>query len=297
VGSRTRDGERKPWTPERVVDASLARNLVGERFFTPRSVEPFGEGWDNTAFLFDRAWVFRFPRRESAVALLNNEARLLPSLAARLPLPVPDLELFAESGGERFPWPFAGYRLIEGQTTDDVEPGDAARTAAAPVLGNFLRALHEQPDEAPKDSLGRTDVVKLQRLLRERLPLVGIEPPAWVDEPIDAPDLTRLVHGDLHPGQVLFHDGRVSGVIDWGDAHRGHPGVDLSIAWSLLPASARPAFRAAYGPIDAGTWRLARLRALHLCAALAVYAKDRGDIVLQQKALGGIQRASTTEDA
>lgn len=287
----------KPWAPERIVDARLARELVGERFFTPRSVEPMGEGWDNTVFLVDSEWVFRFPRRELAVALLTNEARLLPSLAPRLPLPVPRLEFFAEGGGEPFPWPFAGYRLIEGQTTDDADPGDDARRSAAPILGNFLRILHAQSDEAPPDALGRTDAVKLRRLLRERLPLVGVDPPAWIDEPIDAPASATLVHGDLHPGQVLFHQGRMSGIIDWGDAHRGHPGVDLAIGWSLLPPLARPAFRAAYGPIDEGTWKLARLRALHLSTALAAYAQDKGDIGLQRKALGGIQRASTTEEA
>jgi aminoglycoside phosphotransferase (APT) family kinase protein len=292
-----RGHETKPWSPERIVDARLARELVGERFFTPRSVEPIGEGWDNTVFLVDGEWVFRFPRREIAVPLLENEARLLPKLAPRLPLPIPKIELFAESGGERFPWPFAGHRLIEGRTTDDAEPGDDARRAAAPLLGNFLRVLHAQPDHAPNDTLGRTDVVKLRRLLRERLPRVGVEPPAWIDEPIDLRDATCLLHGDLHPGQVLFQEGRLCGVIDWGDAHRGHPAVDLAIGWSLLPPGARPAFRAAYGPIDDATWRFARLRALHLCAALAVYAQDLGDIGLQRKASGGIERASTTEAA
>jgi aminoglycoside phosphotransferase (APT) family kinase protein len=272
----------KPWTPERVVDARLAGELIASHFFTPRTLEPFGEGWDNTVFVVDGEWVFRFPRREIAVGLLVNEARLLPKLAPRLPLPVPQIEFFAESCGERFPWPIAGYRLI----------------AAAPVLGNFLRVLHAQPDEAPPDVLGRTDVAKMRRLLRERLPLVGVAVPAWIDEPLEACGAAPgLVHGDLHPGQVLFHEAHVSGVIDWGDAHRGDPAVDLSIAWSLLPPRARPAFRAAYGPIDEGSWRLARLRALHLSAALAVYAQDLGDIGLQAKALGGIQRASTTTEA
>jgi aminoglycoside phosphotransferase (APT) family kinase protein len=38
---------------------------------------------------------------------------------------------------------------------------------------------------------------------------------------------TVFVHGDLWQGNVLFDDGRCSGVIDWEVAGAGHPGVDL----------------------------------------------------------------------
>jgi aminoglycoside phosphotransferase (APT) family kinase protein len=279
-----------PWEAERIVDAGLARALVTERFFAPRHVEPFGEGWDNTVFLAD-GWVFRFPRRQVAVPLLENEARLLPALAPRLPLPVPVPRLFPGSG-ERFPWPFTGHPLLPGLTADAAAPGDDERARAAPVLGAFLRALHAQPDEAPPDQLARSDADKLRRLLRERLPLLGFALPAWIDRPLRPPPLTTLVHGDLHARQILLEHGQVRGVIDWGDAHRGHPAVDLSIAWSFLPPPSRAAFREAYGPIDEETWLLARLRAVHLCAALGLYAKATSDSALQSEALAGIHRAS-----
>jgi aminoglycoside phosphotransferase (APT) family kinase protein len=291
-----------PWEAERVVDAGLARALVTERFFAPRQVEPFGEGWDNTVFLAD-GWVFRFPRRQIAVPLLKNEARLLPALAPRLPLPVPVPRLFPATpgpGAERFPWPFAGHLLLPGHTTDAATPTDDERARAAPILGAFLRTLHAQPDEAPPDQLARTDADKLRRLLRERLPQLGLTPPAWIDRPLRPPPLTTLVHGDLHARQILFDAPAssprgVCGVIDWGDAHRGHPAVDLSIAWSFLPPPSRGAFREAYGPIDEETWLLARLRAVHLCAALGLYAKATFDSALHREALAGIDRASTQE--
>jgi hypothetical protein len=40
------------------------------------------------------------------------------------------------------------------------------------------------------------------------------------------------------------------------------------------------------------TWLLARLRAVHLCAALGLYAKATSDSALQSEALAGIDRAS-----
>jgi aminoglycoside phosphotransferase (APT) family kinase protein len=160
-------------------------------------------------------------------------------------------------------------------------------------LGAFLRTLHAQPDEAPPDLIGRTDVKKMRRLLRERLPRLGHDPPDWIDRTLQPPAAIALVHGDLHARQILLRSGTVCGVIDWGDAHRGHPAVDLSIAWSFLPPAARAAFRTAYGPIDEETWLLARLRALHLCAALGVYAGATRDSGLHREALAGIERASS----
>jgi Phosphotransferase enzyme family len=39
------------------------------------------------------------------------------------------------------------------------------------------------------------------------------------------------VHGDLGPGHLLVHVGRLHGVIDWTDAHVGDAALDL--AWAL----------------------------------------------------------------
>jgi aminoglycoside phosphotransferase (APT) family kinase protein len=38
-----------------------------------------------------------------------------------------------------------------------------------------------------------------------------------------------LVHGDYWPGNVLWHRGRLSGVVDWEDARLGDPARDVAI--------------------------------------------------------------------
>ena len=65
----------RPWTPEREVDAGLARALVEEQFpqFKPARVEPLGEGWDNAVFKANDKWVFRFPRRQRSRYLLSSD--------------------------------------------------------------------------------------------------------------------------------------------------------------------------------------------------------------------------------
>ena len=77
----------------------------------------------------------------------------------------------------------------------------------------------------------------------------------------------------------MVSNGRLSAVIDFGDLAAGDPAVDLSVAWMLLPSSARPAFRAsaraARDPIDDETWMRARGWALAL--GLAYLARSGGD--------------------
>ncbi|WP_408005676.1 phosphotransferase [Rickettsiella massiliensis] len=42
-----------------------------------------------------------------------------------------------------------------------------------------------------------------------------------------------LVHGNLYYKHLLFQQGQLSGVIDWGDMSISHPVVDYAILWSF----------------------------------------------------------------
>ena len=294
----------QPWAAEREVTPELARALVREQFpeLAAERVEPFGSGWDNTAFLVDGDAVFRFPRRRSTVELLERESRVLPHLAGRLPLAVPDPRWIGRAT-ERFPWPFAGYRRLAGRTADGVELSDDERAAAAEPLGEFLRALHAMPAEhldLPPDLIGRTAFAwRLPELVErlERLRARGrIDDPApWLrlfqGELPAPPPRTVLVHGDLYVRHLLVGGARrVTGVIDWGDLHAGDPGADLTIAYSFLPPRARDAFFRAYGPAGARTRRVARLRAAFHAPALAWFADSTGDEPLLREALATMRR-------
>jgi aminoglycoside phosphotransferase (APT) family kinase protein len=85
-------------------------------------------------------------------------------------------------------------------------------------------------------------------------------PPAWL-------------HGDLSAGNILITQGRLTGVIDFGGIGVGDPTVDLIVAWNLLPAEARPTFRAALD-VDDATWQRARGWALSIALIQLPYYKD-----------------------
>jgi aminoglycoside phosphotransferase (APT) family kinase protein len=69
------------------------------------------------------------------------------------------------------------------------------------------------------------------------------------------------IHTDLQPGNLLIADGRLAGVLDWGGLAIGDPAVDLIVAWNLLEADGRTAFRLAFG-VDQATWERGRAWAL-----------------------------------
>jgi aminoglycoside phosphotransferase (APT) family kinase protein len=78
------------WHPEVVVEAELARRLIGQ--FPDLEIETLrllAEGWDRAAWLVNETWVFGFPRRATVIPGIEREIEFLPRLAPLLPLPVP----------------------------------------------------------------------------------------------------------------------------------------------------------------------------------------------------------------
>src|SRR5437870_2010498 len=129
------------WAAEIAVDRTLAAALIEEQCpaLRPVTVEPLGAGWDNTVFRVNERFVFRFPRRELAVELLETELRCLPLLAPRLlPIAIP-VQIYAGRPSSRYPWPFAGYGYIPGIRASNARIDMACRARLAAALGRFLK--------------------------------------------------------------------------------------------------------------------------------------------------------------
>jgi aminoglycoside phosphotransferase (APT) family kinase protein len=136
-------------------------------------------------------------------------------------------------------------------------------------LAAFLRALHQPaPADAPRNAyrgsialIERAAAFEQRHAEAERMhgaldPALRAAWEAGAAAPIDAP--RTWFHGDLHGRNVLVKDGRLAGVIDWGDMAAGDPACDLAAVWMLLPApEARRRAMAAY-PASGATWARAR---------------------------------------
>ena len=178
------------WTPEIAVDRALASRLIASQFpeVDLGSLELIGEGWDNTIWLVDGHWVFRFPRREVALPGFLRELDVLPRIAPLVTAPVP-IPVFRGEPTEGFPWPFSGAALIPGDELGRV-PRD--EIVLARDLGGFLRTLHDLDVslELPIDPNGRTDMARRVPMARDALAALqslGLwSPPSLVDELLES---------------------------------------------------------------------------------------------------------------
>ena len=154
--------------------------------------------------------------------LADREARTL-SFVESIAAPTPVL-LAADSSGAEAGAPALLMTALPGRVEwqpEDVDPWleRLAETlpavhAAAPAPGQFPEHVPDRPS--------------------------GYEPPPWAGRPQvweraaeifhrPAPDEAKtFIHGDFHPGNVLWDKGRVTGVIDWQAGCIGSPSVDVA---------------------------------------------------------------------
>jgi aminoglycoside phosphotransferase (APT) family kinase protein len=294
----------REWAAAVTVDAALARRLIGEQFpeLELHSLRLLGEGWDNTVWLVDSAWTFRFPRRAFTLPGLQNEMAFLPRLAPLLPLPIPVPTLLG-APTEAFGWPFYGAPFLPGRELAEARLGDDQRAAIARPLAEFLRALHgvQLDADLPVDPVRRADMAfrapgaamrlgEIDRLgLWDPPPLVGEMLESARELPI--PEATAIVHGDLHLRHLLVGEGgEATAVIDWIDLSRNDPSVDLVLYWCAIPPAARSEFLDAYGPLSDDQLLRARALALFLCSTLAFYAHHEGLDNLGREAVESLDR-------
>ena len=222
------------------IDMPLVRSLLAEQHpdLAELPLELFDEGWDNVLFHLGDRWLVRLPRREEAAPLVQKEQTWLPVLADRLPLPVP-LPFRVGVAGNAYPWSWSVLPRFEGVSCDR-EPADSSQ---APVIGRFLRALHQPaPVDAPRNPYRGGALAErpgLTERLERVLPQVTVETDTvrrlW-DRALTAPlaEADVWIHGDLHARNVLVSEGAVTAVIDWGDLAAGDPATDLACAWMLF---------------------------------------------------------------
>jgi aminoglycoside phosphotransferase (APT) family kinase protein len=293
------------------VDTARAAELIAAVAPELRGlpVVALSEGWDNTVFRVGE-WIARFPRRGIALPGFRRELAVLPRIAGRLSLAVPEPRWTGSDGDARDPWPFAVVRSVPGRELADMSPPDAERTPSAAALGAFLAELHAPGTRAsvdtvtlPVDPLRRAEPTARLQETRAQLASLAAEGLWTTDPSVDGllRDGARLPspaaepvlsHGDLHVRHLILDDDlRAAGIIDWGDVCLADPAVDLALGYAGFTGPARVALLDAYGRVDAEREVRARCLAVRLSALLAGYAAALGRQGLLAEALAGIGRA------
>ncbi len=270
------------WDPEHVIDADTALQLINNQFpeLHAKDIAFLGAGNDNTAFLVNDTYVFRFPRKTESIALLQNELFILPKIAAQLPYPIPTQQWIGKPEGN-YPWFFAGYKMLPGRSACQFNLSDAERAALAKPLAHFLSKLHAIPVleehrmNLPDYTQAKLDpaivIPKCRKNLEHIESLQLLEDENQLHDILETlkylplPQSRSIVHGDLYFRHLVLNKNlNLSSIIDWGDVHIGDPSIDISIAFTFLPPQAHQEFKSRYGILSEETWQLAQLRALYL---------------------------------
>jgi aminoglycoside phosphotransferase (APT) family kinase protein len=262
------------------TDPSLVQRLVAGQFpqWADLSVEPvFPLGTDNANYRLGRDKLVRLPRQPGKVAGLERELALLPTLAPVLPLAIP-APLGHGYPAEGFPFEWGVFTWVEGENASvaDLAPETAADLAELILALRGLAATNAPP------GLRRGTLRELDGWVRSGVAKFGREHDgkglleAWEETletpPWDGPP--TWCHCDLDLRNVVFRDGRPSGVLDWGWAGAGDPASDTAVAWKLLPAEARPAFWEALGADDAEVTRARGWTLMQCAGALSYYTPE-----------------------
>ncbi|WP_157009018.1 aminoglycoside phosphotransferase family protein [Agromyces laixinhei] len=237
-------------------------------------LSPVGGGTDNVMFRLGDALLVRLPRTPGGVASLRKERTWLPRLAPSLPLRVPE-PVHTGSPHDEYPLEWSVYRWIEGAPPAPDTVSDWARFGAD--LAGFVSALHHT------DLMGaeRADELSWYRggSLRETehwmgpnfddaRPLVDADLDVdrlerWWRDALALPDSSAAqvwLHGDLRPGNLLAHSGRLHAVIDFGALSVGAPDAEHAAVWDY-PLPACLAYWDALD-LDEPTWLRARAWAI-----------------------------------
>jgi aminoglycoside phosphotransferase (APT) family kinase protein len=264
-----------------IINTALVHRLVDGQFpqWKDLPIRPVAlSGWDNRTFHLGETMLVRMPSAAHYASQVEKEHRWLPKLAPWLPLQIP-VPLAIGEPAEGYPWKWSIYRWLEGESAASAHIDDLS--AFATSLAQFLIALHRidtkgGPPPGPHSFYRGGDLKHYDEETRKAIALLKGK--------IDAEAATEVwesalatnwegspvwVHGDMSAGNLLVQNGKLSGVIDFGQLAVGDPACDLAIAWTFFHDKSRDLFRALL-PLDEGTW--ARGRAWTLWKALVVAA-------------------------
>lgn len=242
--------------PQRItVDSEQAQRLVTDQCpqWAALPISPVeNSGWDNWTFHLGDTMLLRLPSAREYALAVEKEHRWLPVLAPSLPRPIP-VPLAKGKPGAGYPFSWSVYEWIDGAPASFDEVVDPIGIAVD--VAGFVAALQgidatdgPQPGKhnwfrgatlRTYDAATHSALADLRGHIDDELALE-----IWtraLEAQWDGVDV--WFHGDLAQGNILLNGGILSAVIDFGTCGVGDPACDLAIAWTLISAEGRRAFR------------------------------------------------------
>lgn len=221
------------------ADADLARKTLKEMYPQAKQVTLIEHGYDNIVGLIDDVYAVRFPRNSNAYKRSQYEKEILRSLSGLKSISLPRII------DERSTPPCLVTTFVQGV---HLSPSDVngftpeQQDNFGKSVGRFAFELHSllSVDEARKfrKKLGLDELEEEPWAIYMEKTLVKTTFPTNVQDELAkhyfelwkqhaTDEGLVVVHDDLHTENMLFEQGHLSGVLDFGDTNIGTPEQEL----------------------------------------------------------------------
>ncbi len=264
------------WKQTIEINESIASQVIANQHnIQIDSIKTLDAGWDNVVCLVNQNLIFRFPRREPGLECMENEVTLVPYIQDHVSFAL-SAPKWIGTPSALYPYLYAGYPMLAGKPLSDTNAELIDDIQFAKTLASWLRELHQVPvtqkhiDAVKGGYEWKVNVKQRTARCEENL---GRYKNDFIAAGLNTKILqeviqqlkqwhlefksTAFVHGDLYSRHIMIDEEtcQPSGVIDWGDVHIGHPGVDLSAGMIFTPELFQT-FLSHYGRVDDETYRI-----------------------------------------
>ena len=235
------------------ITADLVIGLVADQFphFADLPLTHLNDGWDNSVYRLGDELLVRLPRRQLAADIAVAEHDWLPRLADNWTFPAP-VPLAVGQPGRGYPWRWALVPWLTGTVAME-----APLTAdGAADLGAALAQVHvPAPDGCSVQRLAldpagaQGGAVRSAARTCSQLGQSGCStrPTRWpCSRRQTSAETLTWCHLDVHGNNILTRDGRLAGMLDWGDSGAGDPATDLGQALYMVGSAKYTELAAAY---------------------------------------------------
>ncbi|MGV0811023.1 aminoglycoside phosphotransferase family protein [Mycolicibacterium boenickei] len=277
-----------------VVSASTARALIDEQFPKWRDLPLLTVATTGTVhkvFRLGDGLAARFRLETDAVESVRSElwaeAESARELFGRTRFATPEPVAIGEPGRD-YPMPWSVQTWLDGTVAIESDPSESEGFATD--LAEFITSVRRIDTRGRRysgsgrgGSLADHDEWILECLIQSE-GLLDVAALSHIWEALR--DLPRggspdaMNHGDLLPGNLLVHDGRLTGVLDVGGLAPADPALDLVSAWHLLETGPRRIMRECLGADDE-EWERGKAWAFQQAMGAVWYYADSNPVFSQ----------------
>ncbi|MEO8821876.1 MAG: aminoglycoside phosphotransferase family protein, partial [Ginsengibacter sp.] len=203
-------------------------------------IKKIGEGDNSKAFLVNKNYIFRFPKRKIVKQQIQREICGLPKIKKAIVLSIPEFEFTSPELN------FVGYQKINGDILSNtifISLSKNQQQVVQKQLGNFLTQIHSFLLDDLKDC--KLEIMDLkeeysenfsnaQKLIfpdisKNKQEIITHLFTEYLNNPENFTYTPVLVHNDFSKDHILFdkETERVTGIIDFGDIAFSDPDYDF----------------------------------------------------------------------